>query len=174
MLYNASHAEMFSTISSRHLPSTHHFLTSTMSEPAKISFVNLGPELPPLEEYVRGKALLQSLHGGGPKMHDAGKDTDPTAGSLYEHLVYLLKLILETQPTHALDQFEELSRQVKKERGGGAGGSGAGAGLIKEDIEATAPTFKDPNADYRHAKIERSLLIVSYYGNHATASNIVR
>ncbi|CAL8103283.1 unnamed protein product [Calicophoron daubneyi] len=121
-------------------------------------FADLGPELPASEDFLRGKALLQSMHGGGPRMHDQGRESDPTTGTLYEHLVSLIKLILETQPTHALDQFEELSRQVKRERGGGAGGSGAGAGLVKEDIEATAPTKKEPSPDYLNAKIERTLL----------------
>ncbi|KAF6779978.1 hypothetical protein AHF37_00559 [Paragonimus kellicotti] len=127
-------------------------------ETVKHGFADLGPELPPAEEFLRGKALLQSMHGGGPGMHDENRDSDPTTGNLYEHLVSLLKLILEQKPTHSLDQFEELSRQVKRERGGGAGGSGAGAGLVTEDIEATSPTAKQETAAYLHAKVERTLL----------------
>ncbi|KAG5452637.1 Radial spoke head protein 6 A [Clonorchis sinensis] len=124
----------------------------------KRGFADLGPELPPPEEFLRGKALLQSMHGGGPGMHDENRDSDPTTGNLYEHLVTLLKVILEQQPTHAMDQFEELSRQVKRELGGGAGGSGAGAGLVQEDIEATAPTAREDTPEYLHAKTERTLL----------------
>ncbi|KAF7260906.1 hypothetical protein EG68_01710 [Paragonimus skrjabini miyazakii] len=127
-------------------------------ETMKHGFADLGPELPPAEEFLRGKALLQSMHGGGPGMHDENRDSDPKTGNLYEHLVSLLKLILEQKPTHSLDQFEELSRQVKRERGGGAGGSGAGAGLVTEDIEATSPTAKQETAAYLHAKVERTLL----------------
>ncbi|TPP63900.1 Radial spoke head protein 4 A [Fasciola gigantica] len=130
----------------------------TSADDARKPYADLGPELPPNEEFIRGKALLQSMHGGGPKMHDEGRDSDPTTGNLYEHMVTLLKLILETQPTHALDQFEELSRQVKRERGGGAGGSGAGAGLIEEEIQAVAPTARLDTPTYMHAKIERTLL----------------
>ncbi|KAA0189191.1 Radial spoke head protein 4 A [Fasciolopsis buskii] len=125
---------------------------------ARKPFVDLGPELPTNEEFLRGKALLQSMHGGGPKMHDEGRESDPTTGNLYDHMVTLIKLILETQPTHALDQFEELSRQVKRERGGGVGGSGAGAGLVQEEIEAIAPTAKIDTPTYLHAKVERTLL----------------
>ncbi|GAA51180.1 radial spoke head protein 4 homolog A [Clonorchis sinensis] len=124
----------------------------------KRGFADLGPEMPPPEQFLRGKALLQSMHGGGPGMHDENRDSDPTTGNLYEHLVTLLKVILEQQPTHAMDQFEELSRQVKRELGGGAGGSGAGAGLVQEDIEATAPTAREDTPEYLHAKTERTLL----------------
>ncbi|VDP13596.1 unnamed protein product [Echinostoma caproni] len=134
----------------------------TSAEENRKPFADLGPELPPEEDFLRSKALLQSMHGGGPGMHDTGRESDPTTGTLYEHMVSLLKLILETQPTHALDQFEELSRQVKKERGGGAGGSGAGAGLVEADIEAMAPTAKPETLDYMHAKVERTLLHVSF------------
>lgn len=127
-------------------------------EEVKHGYCDLGPELPPPEEFTRGKALLQSMHGGGPGMHDENRESDPTTGNLYEHLVSLLKLILELKPTHALDQFEELSRKVKRERGGGSGGSGAGAGLVTEEIEAKAPTAVEETADYLHAKVERTLL----------------
>nr|CAH8876316.1 unnamed protein product [Trichobilharzia regenti] len=137
-----------------------------MAEPRQ-TYVNLGPELPAENEFLRGKALLQSMHSscgaggggiGGPKLHDENRQSDPRTGNLYEHLVTLLKLILETQPTHALDQFEMLSYQVKRERGGGTGGSGAGAGLVQEDTEARAPTEEPVSADYKHVKIEGTLL----------------
>ncbi|CAH8593945.1 unnamed protein product [Dicrocoelium dendriticum] len=132
-------------------------------------YADLGPELPAVEEFIRGKALLQSMHGGGPGLHDESRSSDPRTGNLYEHLVSLLKLILEKQPTHALDQFEELSRQVKREKGGGAGGSGAGAGLVKEDIEATAPADREESLDYLHAKVERTLL---HHAKHKWDENV--
>ncbi|CAH8670238.1 unnamed protein product [Heterobilharzia americana] len=101
--------------------------------------------MPSENEFLRSKALLQSMHSGGAKLHNENRGNDPKTGNLYDHLVTLLKLILETQPTHALDQFEVLSYQVKRERGGGTGGSGAGAGLVVEDTEARATTEDELN-----------------------------
>ncbi|VDN10559.1 unnamed protein product [Dibothriocephalus latus] len=48
-------------------------------------FCNLGPEVPPLEEFVKAKALLQSMHSGGRAHHDS-IETDGKQSSLYEHL----------------------------------------------------------------------------------------
>ncbi|CAH8653498.1 unnamed protein product [Heterobilharzia americana] len=120
------------------------------------TYVDLGPEMPSENEFLRSKALLQSMHSGGAKLHNENRGNDPKTGNLYDHLVTLLKLILETQPTHALDQFEVLSYQVKRERGGGTGGSGAG--LVVEDTEARATTEDELSAEYKHAKIEETLL----------------
>ncbi|BHF75701.1 Radial spoke head protein 4 A [Sparganum proliferum] len=120
-------------------------------------FCNLGPEAPPLEEFVKAKALLQSMHSGGRAHHDS-IDTDGKQSSLYEHLVSLVKYILEYQPSHSLDHFESLSLLVKRERGAGAGGSEMAAGLKEESMEAKALTVQPCTDEVTNAMAERTLL----------------
>lgn len=88
-------------------------------------------------------------------------ETDAKSCSLYEHLVELMKYILEFQPTHALDQFETLSRVVKRERGAGVGGSTMAAGISEPHSDALASTEEPKHPEHLNATFERTLFHVS-------------
>ncbi|EUB60383.1 Tyrosine-protein kinase transmembrane receptor ROR1 [Echinococcus granulosus] len=100
-------------------------------------FCDLGPEEPPEKEFEKAKALFQSIKHGGSKKHE-GLETNSRTGTLYEHMVGITKYILEHQPAQALDQFEELSRLVKREMG--LEGEFMDAGFTEAREDAVAPT----------------------------------
>ncbi|VEL35010.1 unnamed protein product [Protopolystoma xenopodis] len=105
----------------------------TMPAPKNDPFIDLGPSLPPEEEFLRGKALLQSMHSGQHQFPD-GSQRLAVTGSLYEHLVALIKTLLEEKPSDGLDRFEALSWSVKRELGGGLGGQPQNAGIPQSEL----------------------------------------
>lgn len=117
-------------------------------------FCNLGPEEPPQVEFEKAKALFLSIHHGGDTKHE-GLETDTRTASLYEHMVGLAKYILEYQPAQALDQFEEISRIVKREMGLESVDMGTGFSEARED--AVAPTMEPKPPEVVFSEEERAI-----------------
>eukprot|EP00108_Taenia_solium_P002002 TsM_000933000 transcript=TsM_000933000 gene=TsM_000933000 len=117
-------------------------------------FCDLGPEEPPEKEFEKAKALFQSIHYGGSKEHE-GLETDSRTCTLYEHMVGITKYILEHQPAQALDQFEELSRLVKREMGLEDEYMNAGFTEAREDAVAHTKEPKPPEVVF--AETERAI-----------------
>lgn len=117
-------------------------------------FCDLGPEEPPEKEFQKAKALFQSIQHGSSKKHE-GLETDSRTCTLYEHMVGITKYILEHQPAQALDQFEELSRLVKREMGLEDEFMNAGFTEARED--AVAPTKEPKPPEVVFAETERAI-----------------
>ncbi|VDM31608.1 unnamed protein product, partial [Hydatigera taeniaeformis] len=114
-------------------------------------FCDLGPEEPPEKEFEKAKALFQSIQHGGSKKHE-GLETDSQTCTLYEHMVGIAKYILEHQPVQALDQFEELSRLVKREMGLEDEFMNAGFTEAREDAVANTKGPKPPEVVFAEAE----------------------
>ena len=117
-------------------------------------FCDLGPEEPPEQEFEKAKAFFQSIHHGGAQKHE-NLETDSRTGTLYEHMVGLTKYILEHQPSQALDQFEEISRLVKREMG--LEGEFMDAGFTEPREDAVAPSEAPKPPEIIFAENERAI-----------------
>ncbi len=72
----------------------------------------------------------------------------------------MTKYILEYQPAQALDQFETISRLVKREKAAGVGGSVFDAGIVEAQEDAIAKDQEPTHPEYKFAEHERSLFRV--------------
>lgn len=119
-----------------------------------LEHIDLGSEVPFPKDYMQAKVLLQSIQSAKTNETKVPNPNgpEPINQNLYEHLIKMLKYFLEIQPQNGLDQFEEISYQIKRN---------LDTGLNKEDIQAKALDVEKPLDNYLFIKSERGLFTVS-------------